>query len=86
MSVALHVLVPTAVGAILSIVLLSNILKWLLHHYRDATLGVLLGILLGSVVGIWPFDRASLVGDYVMGASLAAGGLVATMLLSRIGR
>ena len=56
------------------------------HVYRDATLGVLLGILLGSVVGIWPFDRASHVGDYVIGASLAAGGLVATMLLSRIGR
>ena len=86
LSVALHVLVPTAIGAILSLVLLSNILKWLLHHYRDATLGVLLGILLGSVVGIWPFDSASQIGDYVIGSSLVVAGFVATTILSRIGR
>ncbi|MCH8149050.1 MAG: DUF368 domain-containing protein [Planctomycetes bacterium] len=86
LSVALHVLVPTAIGAILSLVLLSNILKWLLHHYRDATLGVLLGILLGSVVGIWPFDSVSEAGDYVIGSLLAVGGFAATTLLSRIGR
>ena len=86
LSVALHVLVPTAVGAILSLVLLSNILKWLLHHYRDATLGVLLGILLGSVVGIWPFDRASQMTDYVIGSSLVVAGFVATTVLSRIAR
>ncbi len=79
-------LLPTVVGAIVSTVLLSNILKWLLHHYRDATLSVLLGILLGSVVGIWPFDSASQLGDYVIGSSLAAAGFVATTLLSRIGR
>ncbi|MCH7995234.1 MAG: DUF368 domain-containing protein [Planctomycetes bacterium] len=77
---------PTAIGAILSLVLLSNILKWLLHHYRDATLGVLLGILLGSVVGIWPFDRASPMTDYVIGAALVVAGFVATTMVSRIGR
>jgi len=83
---AFEVLVPTAIGAILSLVLLSNVLKWLLYHHRDATLGVLLGILLGAVVGIWPFDGASLMVDYVIGSSLAVAGLAATMLLSRIGR
>ncbi len=83
---AFEVLVPTAIGAILSLVLLSNVLKWLLYHHRDATLGVLLGILLGAVVGIWPFDGASLMVDYVIGSSLAVAGLAATMFLSRIVR
>ena len=85
LTTAFEVLVPTAIGAIFSLVLLSNILRWLLHHHRDATLGVLLGILLGSVVGIWPFDGASLMADYVIGASLVLAGLAATILLSRIG-
>ena len=47
----LRVVIPAAVGAVLSLVFLSNLLKWLLHRYEKVTLGVLLGILLGSVKG-----------------------------------
>jgi hypothetical protein len=37
---------------------LSNLLKWLLHPSSSkVTVGVLLGILLGSVIGLWPFGR-----------------------------
>lgn len=82
--VFLPILIPTAVGAIVSLVLLSNVLKWMLHRHRNVTLGVLLGILLGSVVGIWPFGGASPPGDYLLGAVLAAAGFIATTLLSRI--
>jgi putative membrane protein len=83
-AVFLRVIIPTAVGAVFSLVLLSNVLKWMLRRHRDLTVGLLLGILLGSVVGIWPFDAASQVGDYVLGVFLAVVGFVATMLLSRI--
>jgi len=34
----------------------SNALKWLLARFEKATLGVLLGLLLGAVVGLWPFQ------------------------------
>lgn len=83
-AVFLGVLVPTAIGAVLSLVLLSNLLKWLLRRHERVTVGVLLGILLGSVIGIWPFDATSQVSDYLLGASLAVAGFFCTLMLSRI--
>jgi putative membrane protein len=53
----LRIIAIVGVGAILGIIGLSNALKYLLHHYHRATVGVLLGVLLGSVIGLWPFDR-----------------------------
>jgi putative membrane protein len=80
---AMRVIVPTAVGAVLSLVLFTNLLKWLLHRFPKPSLGVLLGILLGSVIGIWPFGAASAGGDYLLGALLAAAGFVFTAALAR---
>ena len=85
-AVFLAVIIPTAVGAIISLVLLSNVLKWLLHHHEKLTLGVLLGILFGSVVGIWPFGQTSTAADYGLGIVLTAAGFVATTLLARINK
>lgn len=79
---ALHVLVPVGIGAILSLVLVSNLLKWMLHHHPKPTLGVLLGILLGSVFGIWPFGDAlwplrRLAGRLIEGLPASAPGTAA---------
>ncbi len=57
MDPALSVMLPVGVGLIVGIVGISNLLKWLLHRYRKATLGILIGLLLGSVVGLWPYQR-----------------------------
>lgn len=54
---SLAVLVPVGVGAVLGIGLLSNALKWLLRVASGPTHGVLLGLLFGSVLGLWPFQR-----------------------------
>lgn len=80
----LRILFPVAIGAILSIVLLSNFLKWMLHRHKKATLGTLLGILLGSVIGIWPFDASAQLADYATGGLLTVAGLIFTLSLSRI--
>ena len=56
---ALWIVVPVGVGVVLGVVGVSNLLKWLLEHYEKATLGVLLGLLLGAVVGLWPFQQPS---------------------------
>jgi len=53
----LGIIVVVGVGAVLGVVGLSNALKYLLRHYHRVTVGALLGILLGSVVGLWPFGR-----------------------------
>ncbi len=55
---AFRIIGPVGIGAVIGIVGLSNLLKYLLRKHKDATLGVLLGMLLGSVIGLWPFDKA----------------------------
>ncbi len=52
---ALGVVLPTGIGVLAGIAGVSNVLKWLLQRWEKATLGVLLGLLIGAVVGLWPF-------------------------------
>ncbi|HSR55701.1 MAG TPA: DUF368 domain-containing protein, partial [Alphaproteobacteria bacterium] len=82
----LGVLIPTAAGALAGLVVLSNLLKWMLARFEQATLGLLLGILLGSVIGIWPFRAESGAADYVLGVGLAVAGFAFTAMLSRFAR
>ena len=56
MGPALSVMLPVGLGVVAGIAIVSNLLNWLLRAYRKATLGVLIGLLLGSVVGLWPFQ------------------------------
>jgi putative membrane protein len=56
MDPALGVLLPVGLGVVAGVVGVSNLLRWLLARYEKATLGVLLGLLLGAVVGLWPFQ------------------------------
>lgn len=53
---AVTVLLPVGLGVVVGVVVVSNALKWLLARYEKATLGVLIGLLLGAVVGLWPFQ------------------------------
>lgn len=57
LTAALWIVIPVGIGAVFGIVALSNLLKWLLRHHQKVTIGALLGILLGSVFGLWPFGR-----------------------------
>ncbi len=54
---AMWVLVPVGSGVIVGIVGVSNLVKFLLDRFPKVTLGFLLGLLLGAVVGLWPFQR-----------------------------
>jgi hypothetical protein len=42
---------------VIGVVVVSNALKWLLARYAGPTLGVLLGLLVGAVFGLWPFQE-----------------------------
>lgn len=53
----LKVIVPVGIGAVLGIALLSNVLKFALAKYSRVSHGVLLGLLLGSVFGLYPFQE-----------------------------
>ncbi len=71
---ALHVVVPLGVGVIVGIAGVSNLLRWLFGRFDKPTLGVLLGLILGAVVGLWPFQRgvAPQPGDLLDGGALTA--------------
>ncbi len=62
-------LAAIGVGVLLGVVVVSNLVRWLLQRHRDATLGALLGLLLGAVAGLWPFREPEVpkVGDVVRG-------------------
>ena len=56
LSGALPILAPVAVGVLIGIVGVSNFIRWSLKRHEQATLGVLIGLLFGSVLGIYPFQ------------------------------
>ena len=69
------VVLPVGIGAVVGVVVVSNLLRWLLHRHEKATLGVLLGLLVGAVVGLWPFQQSITpkVGDLIKGQEVAFG-------------
>jgi putative membrane protein len=81
----LPVLLPVALGVGLGIVGVSNLVKLLLARYRRATLGFLLGLLLGSVIGLWPFAGVPSPAQAGAAAALAVTGFVFSWGISRPG-
>ena len=77
----LHVLIPVAIGVGLGVVGVSNLVRRLLANYERATLGFLLGLLCGAVIGLWPFNAPvpPQVGDIVRGVALTTADLVASV-------
>ena len=55
---AMTVLVPVGIGVVIGVVAISNLLKWLLRRHQKSTLGFLIGLLLGSVIGLYPFQQS----------------------------
>jgi len=56
--VGLSVILPVGLGVVLGVAAVSNALKVLLDKAPRPTLGFLLGLLLGAVVGLYPFVEA----------------------------
>ena len=81
------VLLPVLVGIAVGATLISNAVRFALRRFRQATLGVLMGLLLGAVVGLWPFEDpaspAPLQAASALG--LAGAGFVLTWTISRFG-
>ena len=52
-----RILFPFAIGALVSIVMFSHLLAWLMREYRDSTLSVLAGFMLGSLPVVYPWKE-----------------------------
>jgi len=55
---SIAVIAPVAIGAAVGIGLLSNVLKAALSRFPGPSHGLLLGLLVGAVIGLWPFQEA----------------------------
>ncbi|MDP2088906.1 MAG: DUF368 domain-containing protein [Flavobacteriaceae bacterium] len=53
----LQLLLIVAAGAVVGLLSFSRILKWLFNHYKNLTLAVLTGFLIGSLNKIWPWKE-----------------------------
>ncbi len=51
------VIVPFASGCLVGLLAFSRLLKWLLDRWHDTVLAALIGLLLGSLWRIWPYQH-----------------------------
>lgn len=63
------VVIPVGIGVLLGVAIVSNLLRWVLHHYERLTLGVLLGLIMAAPAGLYPFREGVMpqVGDTIKG-------------------
>lgn len=50
------ILVPLAIGCVVGLILFSHLLSWIFKHYRDITIALLTGFILGSLKILWPWQ------------------------------
>lgn len=52
------ILIPLALGCVFGLIAFSHVLAWVFKRYADATLGLMTGFVIGSLVVIWPWKEA----------------------------
>lgn len=53
----LSILLPFGLGAVCGLMLFSRFLSWLLRHFYRPTISAIIGLLIGSLWIIWPFQH-----------------------------
>ena len=82
----LKVLFPFTLGAVISIVFFSHLLTWLMRDYRNSTLMVLAGFMLGSLPVVYPWKEPSLLGtEYVFHLPPTTGQFFVALALAVLG-
>ncbi len=54
----LSILLPVALGAIIGLIAFSHLLSWVFKKYKDQTIAILTGFILGSLNVLWPWKTA----------------------------
>ncbi len=83
---AAAVLLPVAAGIAVGATAISNAVRFALRRFRAQTFGVLMGLLLGAVVGLWPFEAEVRLLQAAASCGLVAAGFALTWAVSRLGR
>lgn len=92
------ILLPFVIGAIVSIVSISYLLSWLMKEYRNETLSVLSGFMIGSLPVVYPwkevlpgmydyyFEIPPMNGEFVMAVVMAVVGAALVLILSHLSK
>lgn len=57
------ILLPVLIGAVGGLIAFSHILSWVFKRFRDETISLLTGFILGSVSILWPWQREEYLTD-----------------------
>lgn len=57
------ILIPVGIGAIGGLIVFSHILSWVFKRFRDETISILTGFILGSVSILWPWQKEEYLTD-----------------------
>lgn len=52
-----HVLFPLMIGAVIGLLSFSHFLSWIFKKYKNETISILTGFILGSVSILWPWQK-----------------------------
>jgi len=54
----LSILMPVAIGAVIGLIAFSHVLSWLFKKFKDQTISLLTGFILGSLAILWPWKTS----------------------------
>ena len=92
------VLLPFVIGSIISIISISYLLSWLMKEYRNETLSVLSGFMIGSLPVVYPwkevlpgmydysFHLPPMTGEFVLALVMAVVGAALVLVLSHLSK
>ena len=92
------VLLPFVIGAVISIISISYLLSWLMKEYRNETLSVLSGFMIGSLPVVYPwkevlpgmydysFHLPPMTGEFVVAVVMAVVGAALVLVLSHLSK
>jgi len=80
------ILLPFVIGAVISIISISYLLSWLMKEYRNETLSVLSGFMIGSLPVVYPWKEV-LPGmyDYTFHLPTMNGEFIAAVIMTVVG-
>lgn len=66
----LGILIPVVTGAVVGLIAFSHLLSWVFKHFKDQTIALLTGFILGSLNVLWPWKKATYLtnetGDFIL--------------------
>ena len=64
------IIIPVGIGAVVGLIAFSHVLSWVFKRYKDQTIAMLTGFILGSLGILWPWKEpeylTNAAGDFIM--------------------